>query len=65
MSSLTFIENHWYTGEPKRRCYQCRKVVFVDQAAAKEAAEKISVREPMRAYLGACGHWHVTRRRSQ
>lgn len=63
MTAPTYVEPHWYTGKLKVRCSGCGKVAYPDQATAELRAEQISEREPMRAYFGSCGHWHVTRTR--
>jgi hypothetical protein len=49
--------------DPRLRCTEDGKVVYTSIEAAEHAASKISEREPMRAYLGRCGHYHVSRRR--
>lgn len=58
----TYVEPHWFTGIEKTRCVKDGKVVFATRAAAEQAALKISERTPMKAYLGACGHYHVSRK---
>jgi hypothetical protein len=48
-------------GDPRLRCTRDQKVVYTTEAKAVHAAELITLREqPMRAYLGPCGHWHLT-----
>jgi len=48
--------------DPRIRCTACGKVVFETSASAEVAAQRITLaRQAMRAYLGPCGHWHLTR----
>lgn len=67
MSAAVYTAPHWYTGKLKTRCTVCHgpngdgKVVYPDEATARFRAVQISARQPMRAYRGACGHWHVAR----
>jgi hypothetical protein len=44
------------------RCVKDDKVVFRTAADAAVAADKITQRgQPMKHYLGKCGHWHLAR----
>jgi hypothetical protein len=44
------------------RCTGCGKVVYGNQAQAKEAAGRITgARQAMRWYIGECGHYHLSR----
>lgn len=61
MIAETYREEHGFTGKIKTRCTDCWKVAYPDEATAVFRAAQISEREPMKAYLGRCGHWHVTR----
>lgn len=61
--TTTYQESHWYTGKIKTRCRNCGKVAYPDFPTAKYRAAQISEREPMYAYLGACGHHHVARKK--
>lgn len=47
--------------EDKLRCVGCGKVVYGTHGAGHRAAKEISSRQPMRAYLGPCGHYHISR----
>lgn len=49
-------------GDRRLRCEADAKVVYTSPEKAESAAATISGREPMRAYLGTCGHYHVARR---
>jgi hypothetical protein len=49
--------------DPRLRCSDDSKVVYTSMEHAEHAAGKISERQPMRAYLGQCGHYHVSRRK--
>jgi hypothetical protein len=49
-------------GDHRLRCVNDGKVIFTSMGQAESAAERISAREPMKAYLGRCGHYHVSRR---
>jgi hypothetical protein len=48
--------------DPRLRCAEDGKVAYTTKENAEAAAHRISEREPMRAYLGDCGHYHVSRR---
>jgi hypothetical protein len=49
-------------GDGRLRCTGCGKVVFGNQGTAGKAAAAISGdRQPMRTYIGPCGHWHLSR----
>jgi hypothetical protein len=51
-------------GDSRLRCFEDGKVVYTSMDSAQSAADLISQREPMRAYLGPkCGHYHVSRRK--
>jgi hypothetical protein len=47
--------------DPRLRCVEDEKVVYTSMEQAEHAAKRISDRQPMRAYLGRCGHYHVSR----
>lgn len=50
----------WGELDLRERCTVDDKVVIESQALAMKKAERIQERgEPMVAYLGKCGHWHV------
>jgi hypothetical protein len=49
-------------GDPRLRCAHDGKVVYGSMSSAQSAADLISQREPMKCYLGPCGHYHVSRR---
>lgn len=53
----------WWGGPDTRlRCKADGKVVFMDEDAAKRAAQKACDRgQPMKHYRGRCGHLHVAR----
>ena len=62
MQSPTYYEPHWFTGKLKERCDSCDKVVYSNEAQARDVASRIQERVPhMQVYKGRCGHWHVTR----
>jgi len=57
----------WWGGDDRRpRCTACGKVVIADRETAEHKAATIRARgsklgdDQMRAYLGRCGHWHLT-----
>jgi hypothetical protein len=50
-------------GDNRLRCTADGKVVYTSREQAERAATKISQRQPMLAYLGRCGHYHVSRDR--
>lgn len=50
--------------DPRLRCVEDGKVVYTSMEAAEHAAKRISGRQPMRAYHGRCGHYHVSRIKS-
>ena len=62
-----YEELHWYTGKIRNRCSVCHKVVFRDEAHAKDRAGLIRERAPethMRAHFNRqCGHWHIKGRK--
>lgn len=66
----TYTDEQWRNFGTQRKvltcCTRCDKVVFTE-AKAKECAEQIShrARKQMSAYLGPCGHWHLTRVRKR
>lgn len=49
--------------DPRLRCEADAKVVYTTLEQAAHAASLISGRQPMKAYLGPCGHYHVSRRK--
>jgi hypothetical protein len=49
-------------GDHRLRCEADAKVVYTSMDQAAHAASAISGREPMKPYLGRCGHYHVARR---
>lgn len=58
----TYTEPHWFDGRIRVRCTECYKVVLTDETfAVKRAAEISATHQPMKAYLGKCGHWHLSR----
>jgi hypothetical protein len=48
-------------GDARLRCTQDGKVIYTSMEAAEHAATLIGRRQPMRAYCGNCGHYHVSR----
>lgn len=55
----------WYRaeGDERIRCEADAKVIYGTMEQAESAARLISSRQPMKAYLGDCGHYHVARRK--
>jgi hypothetical protein len=50
-----------HPNDARLRCAEDGKVVYTSMGQAEHAAERISGRQPMQAYLGRCGHYHVSR----
>jgi hypothetical protein len=48
-------------GDARLRCVQDGKVVYTSMEAAEHAATLVGRRQPMRAYRGNCGHFHLSR----
>jgi hypothetical protein len=48
-------------GGRQLRCVPCGKVVYTNIRGAEAACRLIAERQAMRPYLGACGHYHVSR----
>lgn len=55
----------WYRaeGDERIRCEADAKVIYGTMEQAESAARLISSRQPMKAYQGDCGHYHVARRK--
>jgi hypothetical protein len=47
------------------RCAACDKVVFTEERARRAAEAITASRQRMRAYLGRCGHWHLTKKKKE
>jgi hypothetical protein len=48
--------------DARPRCSEDGKVIYTTLRHAQHAARKISeARQPMRAYLSGCGHYHLSR----
>jgi hypothetical protein len=50
-----------HPNDRRLRCAEDGKVVYTSSGQAEHAAQRISSRQPMRSYLGRCGHYHVSR----
>lgn len=50
-----------HPSDHRLRCADDGKVVYTSMGKAEHAASRIAERQAMRAYLGRCGHYHVSR----
>lgn len=58
LRSATRIVRSAKTGRIRIECVRCRKIAYPSRKMALDGATR-----RLDAYLGKCGHWHLTSRR--